>query len=121
MDWCPDQDALRGKVAVVAGATRGGGRGIAAALGSLVNPLAALLPFFTTGVMLITTGYLTVMVEWYSVVVTSCSLPLMPSLAVKKSVPFTLVKDSGDELMVAIAISLTKTVPLLVPSLFQIS
>ena len=33
MDWCPDQDALRGKVAVVAGATRGGGRGIAAALG----------------------------------------------------------------------------------------
>lgn len=33
MDWFPNQDALRGKVAVVAGATRGGGRGIAAALG----------------------------------------------------------------------------------------
>lgn len=33
MDWFPDQDALRGTVAVVAGATRGGGRGIAAALG----------------------------------------------------------------------------------------
>ncbi|TDK86697.1 MULTISPECIES: SDR family oxidoreductase [Mycobacteriaceae] len=33
MDWCPDQDALRGTVAVVAGATRGGGRGIAAGLG----------------------------------------------------------------------------------------
>lgn len=33
MDWLPDPDALRGKVAVVAGATRGAGRGIAAALG----------------------------------------------------------------------------------------
>jgi NAD(P)-dependent dehydrogenase (short-subunit alcohol dehydrogenase family) len=33
MDWTPDTDALRGKVAVVAGATRGAGRGIAAALG----------------------------------------------------------------------------------------
>lgn len=31
--WRPDPDALSGKVAVVAGATRGGGRGIAAALG----------------------------------------------------------------------------------------
>jgi NAD(P)-dependent dehydrogenase (short-subunit alcohol dehydrogenase family) len=31
--WAPDPDALRGKVAVVAGATRGAGRGIAAALG----------------------------------------------------------------------------------------
>jgi NAD(P)-dependent dehydrogenase (short-subunit alcohol dehydrogenase family) len=31
--WSPDTDALRGKVALVAGATRGGGRGIAAALG----------------------------------------------------------------------------------------
>jgi NAD(P)-dependent dehydrogenase (short-subunit alcohol dehydrogenase family) len=31
--WTPDQDALRGRVAVVAGATRGAGRGIAAALG----------------------------------------------------------------------------------------
>jgi NAD(P)-dependent dehydrogenase (short-subunit alcohol dehydrogenase family) len=31
--WTPDPDALRGKVAVVAGATRGAGRGIAAALG----------------------------------------------------------------------------------------
>ena len=33
MNWTPDTDALRGRVAVVAGATRGAGRGIAAALG----------------------------------------------------------------------------------------
>jgi NAD(P)-dependent dehydrogenase (short-subunit alcohol dehydrogenase family) len=33
MPWAPDPDALRGRVAVVAGATRGAGRGIAAALG----------------------------------------------------------------------------------------
>ena len=33
MDWTPDGQALRGRVAVVAGATRGAGRGIAAALG----------------------------------------------------------------------------------------
>src|SRR3981081_3449300 len=33
MTWSPDGDALRGRVAVVAGATPGGGRGIAAALG----------------------------------------------------------------------------------------
>ena len=33
MAWAPDPDALRGRVAVVAGATRGAGRGIAAALG----------------------------------------------------------------------------------------
>src|SRR2546421_5283995 len=33
MAWSPDEDALRGRVAVVAGATRGAGRGIAAALG----------------------------------------------------------------------------------------
>jgi NAD(P)-dependent dehydrogenase (short-subunit alcohol dehydrogenase family) len=33
MHWTPDGDALRGRVAVVAGATRGAGRGIAAALG----------------------------------------------------------------------------------------
>src|SRR5580765_5540862 len=33
MMWSPDGDALRGRVAVVAGATRGAGRGIAAALG----------------------------------------------------------------------------------------
>jgi NAD(P)-dependent dehydrogenase (short-subunit alcohol dehydrogenase family) len=32
-NWCPDPDALRDRVAVVAGATRGAGRGIAAALG----------------------------------------------------------------------------------------
>src|SRR2546423_4280893 len=31
--WSPDPDAMRGLVAVVAGATRGAGRGIAAALG----------------------------------------------------------------------------------------
>src|SRR5437868_9579852 len=31
--WQPDRKALRGRVAVVAGATRGAGRGIAAALG----------------------------------------------------------------------------------------
>src|SRR5688572_25054877 len=33
MKWSPDRSALRGRVAVVAGATRGAGRGIAAALG----------------------------------------------------------------------------------------
>jgi NAD(P)-dependent dehydrogenase (short-subunit alcohol dehydrogenase family) len=33
MEWMPDRDALRGCLAVVAGATRGAGRGIAAALG----------------------------------------------------------------------------------------
>jgi len=33
MSWSPDPHALRGRVAVVAGATRGAGRGIAAALG----------------------------------------------------------------------------------------
>lgn len=33
MNWSPDPNALRGRVAVVAGATRGAGRGIAAALG----------------------------------------------------------------------------------------
>ncbi|RJQ79491.1 SDR family NAD(P)-dependent oxidoreductase [Pseudonocardiaceae bacterium YIM PH 21723] len=33
MTWTADPDALRGKVAVVAGATRGAGRGIACALG----------------------------------------------------------------------------------------
>lgn len=31
--WSPQRDALRGRVALVAGATRGAGRGIAAALG----------------------------------------------------------------------------------------
>jgi NAD(P)-dependent dehydrogenase (short-subunit alcohol dehydrogenase family) len=33
MAWSPDPEALRGRVAVVAGATRGAGRGIATALG----------------------------------------------------------------------------------------
>jgi NAD(P)-dependent dehydrogenase (short-subunit alcohol dehydrogenase family) len=33
MSWLPNRDALRGRIAVVAGATRGAGRGIAAALG----------------------------------------------------------------------------------------
>jgi NAD(P)-dependent dehydrogenase (short-subunit alcohol dehydrogenase family) len=33
MAWSPDRNGLRGRVAVVAGATRGAGRGIAAALG----------------------------------------------------------------------------------------
>src|SRR4051794_15723460 len=33
MAWTPDGEALRARVAVVAGATRGAGRGIAAALG----------------------------------------------------------------------------------------
>ncbi|WP_093271237.1 SDR family oxidoreductase [Saccharopolyspora shandongensis] len=33
MRWAPDREALRGRVALVAGATRGAGRGIAAALG----------------------------------------------------------------------------------------
>lgn len=35
MKWTPADQALRGRVAVVAGATRGAGRGIAAALGEL--------------------------------------------------------------------------------------
>lgn len=35
MDWTPHGHALRGRVAVVAGATRGAGRGIAAALGEM--------------------------------------------------------------------------------------
>lgn len=35
MEWSPNRDALRGRVAVVAGATRGAGRGIAAALGEV--------------------------------------------------------------------------------------
>jgi NAD(P)-dependent dehydrogenase (short-subunit alcohol dehydrogenase family) len=33
MSWSPDPTALHGRVTVVAGATRGAGRGIAAALG----------------------------------------------------------------------------------------
>jgi NAD(P)-dependent dehydrogenase (short-subunit alcohol dehydrogenase family) len=33
MTWYPNPDAMRGRIAVVAGATRGAGRGIAAALG----------------------------------------------------------------------------------------
>jgi NAD(P)-dependent dehydrogenase (short-subunit alcohol dehydrogenase family) len=33
MPWTPDPEALRGRVAIVAGSTRGAGRGIAAALG----------------------------------------------------------------------------------------
>src|SRR6202008_2561963 len=33
MSWSPDPQSLRGRVAVVAGATRGAGRGIATALG----------------------------------------------------------------------------------------
>jgi NAD(P)-dependent dehydrogenase (short-subunit alcohol dehydrogenase family) len=33
MNWTPDGDALRNRIALVAGATRGAGRGIAAALG----------------------------------------------------------------------------------------
>ena len=32
-NWQPDPNALRGRIAVVTGATRGAGRGIAAALG----------------------------------------------------------------------------------------
>ncbi|TMS50190.1 SDR family oxidoreductase [Mycobacterium sp. DBP42] len=35
MGWTPEPDALRGRIAVVAGATRGAGRGIAAALGEV--------------------------------------------------------------------------------------
>jgi NAD(P)-dependent dehydrogenase (short-subunit alcohol dehydrogenase family) len=33
MEWSPDRTVLRGRVAVVTGATRGAGRGIAAAFG----------------------------------------------------------------------------------------
>ena len=33
LEWSPNKDALRGYVAVVAGATRGAGRGIACCLG----------------------------------------------------------------------------------------
>jgi NAD(P)-dependent dehydrogenase (short-subunit alcohol dehydrogenase family) len=35
MAWTPNQDALRGRIVVVAGATRGAGRGIAAAFGEV--------------------------------------------------------------------------------------
>ena len=35
MSWAPNHETLRGRVAVVAGATRGAGRGIAAALGEI--------------------------------------------------------------------------------------
>jgi NAD(P)-dependent dehydrogenase (short-subunit alcohol dehydrogenase family) len=35
MTWSPDPHALSGRVTVVAGATRGAGRGIAAALGEV--------------------------------------------------------------------------------------
>src|SRR5688500_12768560 len=33
MNWSPNRQALRGRIAIVAGATRGAGRGIATALG----------------------------------------------------------------------------------------
>ncbi len=41
MAWTPDPDALRDRVAVVAGATRGAGRGIAAALGEAARRSSA--------------------------------------------------------------------------------
>jgi NAD(P)-dependent dehydrogenase (short-subunit alcohol dehydrogenase family) len=41
MNWSPNSEALRGRVAVVAGATRGAGRGIAAALGERARPSIA--------------------------------------------------------------------------------
>ena len=57
--WSPDPDSLRGRVAVVAGATRGAGRGIAAALGEagatvIVNAgrLAVAVPSVTLITML---------------------------------------------------------------------
>jgi NAD(P)-dependent dehydrogenase (short-subunit alcohol dehydrogenase family) len=42
MTWSPNRDALRGRVVVVAGATRGAGRGIAAAFGEVG---ATVIPF----------------------------------------------------------------------------
>ncbi len=49
------------------------------------------------------------------------SLPLMPSLAEKNSVPFTLVRNAGIESPAPAMMSFTNTVPAAVPSLFQSS
>ena len=49
------------------------------------------------------------------------STPLVPSLAVKKSVPFTFVSDRGLESPLPARMSLTSTVPAAVPSLFHSS
>ena len=47
------------------------------------------------------------------------SSPLLGSFALKKSVPFTLVRVRGDELSLPGWMSLTRTVPASVPSLFH--
>ena len=49
------------------------------------------------------------------------SRPLVPSLAAKNSVPLTLVRELGEELLLPLTISFTNTVPSAVPSLFQSS
>ena len=45
----------------------------------------------------------------------------LPLLALKNKVPFTLVKFEGKDLVLPVKISLTITVPAVVPSLFQSS
>ena len=47
------------------------------------------------------------------------SLPWVGSVAVKNSVPFTLVRFAGEELAMPGLMSLTRTVPAVVPLLFQ--
>jgi NAD(P)-dependent dehydrogenase (short-subunit alcohol dehydrogenase family) len=51
MEWSVDPDVLRGRVAVVAGATRGAGRGIAAALGEAGATVVCTGRSSTTGVL----------------------------------------------------------------------
>ena len=49
MRWSPDPDALRGRVAVVTGATRGAGRGVALASGEASSGQLARDYGFTDG------------------------------------------------------------------------
>src|SRR6266545_1866513 len=49
------------------------------------------------------------------------SVPFVPSLAVKRRVPFMFVRDWGEALAEPGQISFTRDVPLAVPSLFQSS
>ncbi|MGH3621726.1 MAG: SDR family oxidoreductase [Sciscionella sp.] len=55
--WWPDRDALRDRVAVVAGATRGAGRGIAAALGEAGATVICTGRSSTSGVGVIQSDY----------------------------------------------------------------
>jgi NAD(P)-dependent dehydrogenase (short-subunit alcohol dehydrogenase family) len=51
MSWTPDDEVLRGRVAVVAGATRGAGRGIAVALGEAGATVVCTGRSSTTGLL----------------------------------------------------------------------